>query len=92
MTKAELIANVAEKAEISKKEAEKVIAATIDSIKEALVKGDKLGIVGFGTFEIRDRASRKGRNPKTGETLDIPASKAPAFKASKTLKEAVNAA
>ena len=91
MTKAELIATVAEKAEISKKDSEKAVNAFFATVKETLAKGDKLGVVGFGTFEVRQRSERKGHNPKTGETITIPATKAPAFKVSKALKEAVNA-
>ncbi|MBC8569805.1 HU family DNA-binding protein [Zongyangia hominis] len=89
MTKAELINLVAEKAEISKKESDKVVGAVIDSITEALVNGEKIQIVGFGTFEVRERGERKGRNPRTKEEITIPASKLPTFKAGKALKDAV---
>ncbi len=90
MNKGELIASVAERAELSKKDADKVVAAVLDSISDALVAGDKVQIIGFGTFEVRGRASRVGRNPKTGEELKISASKVPAFKAGKALKDKVN--
>ncbi|MEM0530021.1 HU family DNA-binding protein [Zongyangia sp. HA2173] len=89
MTKAELINLVAEKADISKKESDKVVGAVIDSITEALVKGEKIQIVGFGTFEVKERGERKGRNPRTKEEITIPASKLPTFKAGKALKDAV---
>lgn len=91
MTKAELITKVMEKAELSKKDSEKAVNAFFATVKESLAKGEKIGVVGFGTFEVRNRSERKGHNPKTGETITIPATKAPAFKASKSLKEAVNA-
>ena len=90
MTKTELAATVAEKAKITKKQADLVLNTTFDAIKQALVEGDKVQIIGFGTFEIRNRAARKGRNPQTNEEIDIPASKLPSFKAGKALKEAVN--
>ena len=90
MTKTELVANVAEKSGITKKDADKVLSAVFESIKQALVEGDKVQVIGFGTFEIRNRSARKGRNPQTGEEIDIPASKLPSFKAGKALKEAVN--
>lgn len=89
MNKTELVSSVAEKAEITKKEAEKVINALFGSIEEALAKNDKVQLVGFGTFEVRERASRTGRNPKTGEEISIPATKVPAFKPGKALKDAV---
>lgn len=89
MTKAELISAVAEKAGLTKKDSEKAVAAVIESITEALVGGDKVSLVGFGTFEVKDRAARKGINPRTKEPMPIPASKLPAFKAGKALKEAV---
>ena len=89
MTKAELINLVAEKADISKKESDKVVGAVIDSITEALVKGEKIQIVGFGTVEVKERGERKGRNPRTKEEITIPASKLPTFKAGKALKDAV---
>ena len=89
MTKTDLIAKVAEQAELSKKDAEKAVTATIEAISAALVTGDKVQLVGFGTFEVRERAERKGRNPRTKEEITIPASKLPAFKAGKALKDAV---
>lgn len=91
MNKTELIAAVAEKAEISKKDAEKAMKAFTDVISEELVKGEKIQIVGFGTFEVTERAARDGRNPKTGEIMTIAASKTPKFKAGKALKDMVNA-
>jgi DNA-binding protein HU-beta len=90
MNKTELIATVAEKAGISKKDAESAVAAVIDSITEALVQNEKVQLVGFGTFEVRERSARTGRDPRTNKTIEIPASKAPAFKAGKPLKDAVN--
>ncbi|MCH5199456.1 MAG: HU family DNA-binding protein [Oscillospiraceae bacterium] len=89
MTKSELIASVSEKAGMTKKDAEKAISAVIDSITEALVKGEKVQLVGFGTFEVRDRAARTGINPQTQQKIKIAATKTPAFKAGTTLKEAV---
>jgi DNA-binding protein HU-beta len=89
MTKAELISAVAEKSDLTKKDSEKAVAAVIDAITEALVAGDKVSLVGFGTFEVKSRAARKGINPRTKEPMPIPASKLPAFKAGKALKEAV---
>lgn len=90
MTKQELITNVANGAELTKKDAEKAVNVVFTAITETLSAGDKLQIVGFGTFEVRERAARKGRNPQTGAEIEIAASKAPAFKAGKALKEAVN--
>ena len=90
MTRAELIVKVADKARVDRKTAEKTVAAAFDSIKETLIKGDKVQILGFGTFETRTRAARKGRNPRTGEEISIAASKLPSFKAGKSLKEACN--
>ena len=90
MNKTELIAAVAEEAEMTKKDAEKAVKAVIDVISDALVQGDKVQLIGFGTFEVRTRAARKGRNPQTGETIEIPASKNPVFKAGKALKDLVN--
>ena len=91
MNKAELIASVAEKAGLTKKDSESMVNAFISSIEDALVKGDKVQLIGFGTFETRKRAAREGRNPrKPGETIHIPASTAPVFKAGKALKDAVN--
>ena len=89
MNKAELIAAVAEKSELTKKDAEKAVNSIINVITETLSKGEKVQLVGFGTFEVRDRAERKGRNPQTMEEIIIPASKAPVFKAGKALKDAV---
>ena len=89
LNKQELIDNMAESADISKA-ASRALDAMIDSISGALKKGDSLTLVGFGTFSVRSRAARAGRNPKTGETIQIKASKVPAFKAGKALKEAVN--
>ena len=91
MNKTELIAAVAEKAEFSKKDAEKAVKAFTDVIAEELVKGEKIQIVGFGTFEVAERAAREGRNPKSGEAMTIAASKMPKFKAGKALKDMVNA-
>ena len=87
MNKAELIAAVAAKAGISQKDAGVAVAAVLDEIKEALKKGDKVQLVGFGSFEVRAKAARTGKNPRTGETINIPASKAPAFKAGKAFKD-----
>ena len=89
MNKTELIAAVAEKAGLTKKDAERVINATFESITESLCKGDKVSVSGFGIFEVKAREARVGRNPRTKETIQIPATKLPAFKASKTLKDAV---
>ena len=89
MNKTELIAAVAEKAGLTKKDAERVINATFDSITASLVAGDKVQVSGFGIFEAKKREARVGRNPRTKETIQIPATKLPAFKASKTLKDAV---
>ncbi|WP_287776676.1 HU family DNA-binding protein [Megamonas sp.] len=90
MNKSELVASVAEVAELTKKDAEKAVNAVFASVQKALVEDDKVQIIGFGTFEVRTRAARKGRNPQTGETIEIPASKNPVFKAGKALKDAVN--
>lgn len=90
MNKTELVAAIAAKAELSKKDAEAAVSAVIDSITDALVDGDKVALIGFGTFEVKTRAARKGLNPRTKEEIDIPASKAPAFKAGKAFKDAVN--
>ena len=89
MNKTELIAAAAEKAGISKKDSEKVINAALDSITAALVAGDKVQIVGFGAFDVKERAARVGRNPQTKEEIEIPASKVPQFKAGKALKDAI---
>lgn len=90
MNKSELVASVAEVAELTKKDAEKAVNAVFASVQKALVEDDKVQIIGFGTFEVRTRAARKGRNPQTGETIEIPASKNPVFKAGKALKDLVN--
>ena len=90
MNKTEFIAAVAEKAEISKKDSEKALKAFVDVVAEQLKAGDKVQLVGFGTFEVSERAARVGRNPQTGETMTIAACKAPKFKAGKALKDAIN--
>ena len=90
MNKSELIAAIAAKTGDTKKDAEATLNAFIDVVTDALVKGDKVQLVGFGSFEVRKRAARKGRNPQTKEEIKIPASKAPVFKAGKALKELVN--
>lgn len=90
MNKSELIAAIAAKTGETKKDAEATLNAFIDVVTEALTKGDKVQLVGFGSFEVRKRAARKGRNPQTKEEIKIPASKAPVFKAGKALKELVN--
>ena len=89
MTKAELINAVAQKTELSKKDSEKAVVAVIDAISETLAAGEKVALVGFGTFEVKERAAREGINPRTKEKIEIPASKLPVFKAGKALKEAV---
>ena len=91
MNKTEFISAIAEKAELSKKDAEKALKAFTDVVEEELKKGEKIQLVGFGTFEVSERAAREGRNPQTGETMRIEACKAPKFKAGKALKDAVNA-
>ena len=90
MNKTDFIAAVAEKAEISKKDSEKALKAFVDVVAEQLKAGDKVQLVGFGTFEVSERAAREGRNPQTGETMTIAACKAPKFKAGKALKDAIN--
>ena len=85
MNKTELIAAIAEKAGLTKKDAERALNATIDAITESLAKGDKVQVAGLGSFEVKNREARTGRNPQTGATIQIAASKLPAFKASKTL-------
>lgn len=90
MNKAELIAKIAEESKLTKKAAETALDAFITSVEGALKSGEKVQLVGFGTFEVRQRAARKGRNPQTKEVIKIPASKAPVFKAGKALKELVN--
>ncbi len=89
MNKAELVAAVAAKAGISKKDADAAVAAVVDSVVEAMKAGDKVSLFGFGTFEVKARAARTGINPKTKEKIQIAATKAPAFKAAKALKDAV---
>jgi DNA-binding protein HU-beta len=90
MNKADLISAVADAAELSKADAGRAIDAVIEVVKKALKKGDSVSLVGFGTFEVRKRAARTGRNPRTGDTIKIKASKNPSFKAGKALKDAVN--
>lgn len=91
MNKVELVASMAEKAELTKVDAEKALKAFIEVVTEEMKNGGKVQLVGFGTFEVSERAARTGRNPQTGETIEIKASKAPKFKAGKALKDAVNA-
>ena len=91
MNKAELVAAISEKAELSKKDSEKALKAFIDAVTEELTKGEKVQLVGFGTFEVSERPERTGRNPQTKETITIAASKAPKFKAGKALKDVINA-
>lgn len=91
MNKTELIETMCKKAEISKKDAEKALTAFTNIVADALVDGDKVQLVGFGTFEVVERAERQGRNPATGEVITIAASKSPKFKAGKALKDAVKA-
>lgn len=91
MNKTELVTEIAEKADTSKKEAEVVLRAFTDVVTEQLKKGEKIQLVGFGTFKVAERSARTGRNPQTGEEMQIAASKAPKFKAGKALKDAVNA-
>ena len=90
MNKTELVAAMAEKTELSKKDAEKALKAFTDVVAEELAKGEKIQLVGFGTFEVAERPAREGRNPKTGESMKIAASKATKFKAGKALKDVVN--
>ncbi|PFG14640.1 DNA-binding protein HU-beta [Bacillus sp. es.036] len=89
MNKAELLSTVAERAAMSKKDTARVVDTLMDTIAEALAKGEKVQLVGFGNFEVRERSARKGRNPQTGEEIQIQASKTPAFKPGKALKEKV---
>jgi len=91
MNKTELVTAIAEKSELTKKDSEKALKAFTEVIAEELKKGEKIQLVGFGTFEVSNRAARTGKNPQTGAAIDIPASKAPKFKAGKALKETVNA-
>ena len=90
MNKVDLVSAVAKQAELSKKDAGLAVEAVFDAISEALEKGDKVQLIGFGTFDVSERAAREGRNPRTGETMQIAASKAPRFKAGKALKDRVN--
>ena len=90
MNKAELIAKIAEESKLTKKAAETALDAFVASVESALVAGEKVQLVGFGTFEVSTRAAREGRNPQTGETMTIEASKSPKFKAGKALKDVVN--
>ena len=90
MNKTELVAAIAEKTQLTKKDSEMALKAFIDVVSEELKKGEKIQLVGFGTFEVSNRAARTGKNPQTGNAIDIPASKAPKFKAGKALKETVN--
>lgn len=90
MNKTELIASVAEKSGLSKKDSEKAVAAVLDSIVEAIKEDDKVQLIGFGTFELRSRSERTGRDPRTGKEITIPACKVPAFKAGKSFKDAVS--
>jgi len=89
MNKSELVSKVADKAQVSKKDTEKVVNAVFESISSALDEGDKVQIIGFGTFEVRSRKEREGRNPSTGEVIKIPATNVPVFKPGKALKEKV---
>ena len=89
MNKTELVAAVATKAEISKKDAEKAVSAVLGAVEDALVNGEKVQLIGFGTFEVKERAARVGHNPRTGEAVEIAASKIPSFKAGAALKNAV---
>ena len=90
MNKTELVAAIAEQTELSKKDAEKALRAFTDIVADELKKGEKVQLVGFGTFEVSERAAREGRNPQTGETMEIKASKTPKFKAGKALKDMMN--
>ena len=90
MNKSELIATLAEKTEFSKKDAEKALNAFVDTVSASLAKGDKVQLIGFGTFDVKKRPARTARNPRTGAEIKIAASKAPAFKAGKALKDKVN--
>ncbi len=89
MNKTELVAAIAEKTNLTKKDSEAALVAMVEAVSEALVKGDKVQVIGFGSFEVKTRAARTGRNPKTKEAIQIPASKYPVFKAGKALKDKV---
>ena len=91
MNKTDLINVVSAETKVAKKDVDAVISATVKAISDALKQGDKVALIGFGTFEVKATAAREGRNPKTGETIEIPASKKPVFSASKVLKDEVNA-
>ena len=90
MNRSELISSIADKSGLTKKDSEKALAAFIESVEEQLQRGEKIQLVGFGTFEVTERAARTGKNPQTGKEIKIPASKAPKFKAGKALKDLVN--
>jgi DNA-binding protein HU-beta len=90
MNKSDLVSSIADKSDISKKDAEKALNAFLETVEEALTKGDKVQLVGFGSFEVRERAERKGRNPQTREEITVPASKAPVFRVGKALKDMIN--
>ncbi|MGI6668323.1 MAG: HU family DNA-binding protein [Acetivibrionales bacterium] len=90
MNKADLVKSISEKSDLTRADAEKALNAFIESVEEALVNGDKVQLVGFGSFEVRERAARKGRNPQTNEEITIKASRAPVFKSGKALKDLVN--
>ena len=90
MNKSELVTALAAKTELSRKDAEKVISAFVDAVSDTLTAGDKIQLIGFGTFDVKDRPARTARNPRTGEEIKIAASKAPVFKAGKALKDKVN--
>jgi DNA-binding protein HU-beta len=90
VTKTELVNAIAEKSELSKSDSEKALKAFVDTVTEVLQQGDKIAMVGFGTFSVGDRAARVGKNPQTGAAIDIPAAKVPKFKAGKALKDSVN--
>lgn len=90
MNKAELVMAIADKTQLTKKDAEAALVATIEAVTEALAQGERVQMVGFGSFEVKERAERTGRNPQTGAEVKIPASKSPVFKCSKALKDAVN--
>ncbi|WP_018133215.1 HU family DNA-binding protein [Effusibacillus pohliae] len=89
MNKADLVNSVAERSELTKKDAARAVDAVFESITEALANGDKVQLIGFGNFETRERAARKGRNPQTGQEIEIPATKVPTFRPGKALKEAI---
>lgn len=90
MIKSEIVAQIADRNDLTRKDAEKIVDDFLEIVSEGLAKGDKVVLSGFGTFEVRERVARSGRNPRTGETIDVPAQKTPAFKVGKLLKDAVN--